>query len=78
MGFTVLGPRTFLGSGHPDFRKDPDLPPRLGLIRTEDAAETWSTVSLTGRADLHALDVAAGTLYAADSATGQLLAESAA
>jgi len=74
MGFTVLGPRTFVASGHPDFRKDPDLPPRLGLIRSDDAAQTWSTVSLTGEADLHALDVAAGTLYAADSASGRLLA----
>jgi len=38
MGFTVVGPRTFLGSGHPDFAKDPDLPPRLRLIRSADAA----------------------------------------
>ena len=27
MGFTVVGPDRFLGSGHPDGLKDPDLPP---------------------------------------------------
>lgn len=74
MAFTVVGPRTFLASGHPDFRKDPDLPPRLGLIRSADAAQTWQPVSLTGTADLHALRSAAGTLYAADSTAGTLLA----
>lgn len=76
MAFTVVGPRTFLGSGHPDFRKDPGLPPRLGLIRSTDAGQTWDTVSLTGQADLHVLEPAGGTLYAADSATGRLLASS--
>ena len=35
MGFTVNGPNTFLGSGHPDFVADPDFPTRLGLIRSD-------------------------------------------
>jgi hypothetical protein len=73
MGFTVAGPRTFLASGHPDFRKDPDLPPRLGLIRSEDAAQTWQPVSVTGQADLHALRSTGWAVYALDSATGRLL-----
>ena len=30
MGFTVAGPATFLGSGHPDFREQ--RPPLLGLV----------------------------------------------
>lgn len=72
MGFTVTGPKTFLGSGHPDFDKDPQLPPRMGLIRSADAALTWQPVSLTGEVDFHALHSApatstAGTLAAAAS-----------
>lgn len=30
MGFTVIGPNSFLGSGHPDVLADPDLPSRQG------------------------------------------------
>jgi len=35
MGFTVIGPDRFLGSGHPDGREH--LPPFLGLIESTDA-----------------------------------------
>lgn len=73
MGFTVVGPNTFLGSGHPDPAKDPGLPPRLGLIRSTDAAETWQTVSLTGEVDFHALHSAHGKVYGWDSGTGRLM-----
>jgi photosystem II stability/assembly factor-like uncharacterized protein len=48
MGFTIAGPDRFLGSGHPDFQKDPDLPPLLGLIRSEDAGQSWEPVSMLG------------------------------
>ncbi len=68
MGFTVVGPSTFLGSGHPDSQKDPHLPPRLGLIRSTDAAETWQTVSLTGEVDFHALHAVHGRIYGWDAA----------
>ncbi len=73
MGFTVVGPNTFLGSGHPDFGKDPQLPPRLGLIRSTDAAETWQSVSLGGEVDFHALHAAHGRIYGWDAGTGRLL-----
>ena len=73
MGFTVVGPKTFLGSGHPDAQKDPALPPRLGLIRSTDAAQTWQTVSLTGEVDFHALHAAHGNVYGWDSGTGRLM-----
>jgi hypothetical protein len=73
MGFTVVGPNTFLGSGHPDPEKDPELPPRLGLIRSTDAARTWQTVSLTGEVDFHALHSAHGSIYGWDSGTGRLM-----
>lgn len=73
MGFTVVGPRTFLGSGHPDVQKDPDLPPRLGLIRSIDAAQSWQSVSLSGKVDFHALHAAHGNVYGWDSGTGNLM-----
>lgn len=73
MGFTVVGPNTFLGSGHPDPEKDPDLPPRLGLIRSTDAARTWQPVSLSGEVDFHALHSAHGNIYGWDSGTGRLM-----
>ncbi|HEY9558410.1 MAG TPA: hypothetical protein VIR58_16855 [Acidimicrobiales bacterium] len=71
MGFTVLGPDTFLGSGHPDLRED--APRSLGLIRSEDAAENWEPVSLYGEADLHAIVSAHDRIYAADATAGQLI-----
>jgi hypothetical protein len=53
MGFAVVGPDRFVGSGHPDLRDD--LPPLLGLIRSSDAGRSWDPVSLLGDADFHAL-----------------------
>jgi hypothetical protein len=54
MGFTVVGPDRFLGSGHPDGREE--APPFLGLIRSGDAGRTWQPVSLRGQADFHVLE----------------------
>lgn len=73
MGFTVVGPNTFLGSGHPDFQKDPELPPRLGLIRSKDAAKTWESVSLSGEVDFHALHSAHGSVYGWDAGSSRLM-----
>lgn len=73
MGFTVVGPGAFLGSGHPDFQMDPDLPTRLGLIRSSDAGETWQSVSLSGEADFHVLRAIHGNVYAWDAGTGQVM-----
>jgi photosystem II stability/assembly factor-like uncharacterized protein len=61
MGFTIVGPDQFLGSGHPDGRDD--LPPFLGLIRSDDAGETWDPVSLLGKADLHTLESSGDLIY---------------
>lgn len=71
MGFTVVGPNRFLGSGHPDLRDD--LPPHLGLIESTDAGMTWRSVSLLGEADFHVLRFVNGRLYGFDSSTGRLL-----
>jgi len=65
MGFTVAGPRHFLGSGHPDTRED--LPPRLGLIESTDGGQSWQKLSLLGEADFHALHTAHGKVYGYDS-----------
>lgn len=73
MGFTVVGPGTFLASGHPDFQKDPHLPTRLGLIRSTDAGETWNSVSLGGEADFHVLHAVHGRVYGWDSGSGRVL-----
>ena len=73
MGFTVVGPGAFLGSGHPDFQMDPDLPTRLGLIRSADAGETWQSISLNGEADFHVLQAAHGKVYGWDSGSGRVM-----
>ena len=42
MGFSIVGPNRFIGSGHPDAREK-HLPPLLGLIESNDAGKTWQT-----------------------------------
>ena len=73
MGFTVVGPDHFLGSGHPDFRDTQlyhrDRRPLLGLIESRDAGRSWQPLSLLGEADFHALQVTHGRVYGYD-ATG--------
>jgi photosystem II stability/assembly factor-like uncharacterized protein len=71
MGFTVVGADRFLGSGHPDPRSD--LPPLLGLIRSDDAGRTWEPVSLLGQADFHVLRAAGDRIYGLDATEGRLL-----
>lgn len=57
MGFTIIGPDRFLGSGHPDQEqyRDEGLPPLLGLIESTDAGKSWQSISLLGEADFHVL-----------------------
>ena len=61
MGFTVVGPDRFLGSGHPDGREK--LPPYLGLIRSTDGGESWQEVSLMGESDFHVLEASGPRVY---------------
>lgn len=64
MGFTVLGPDRFLGSGHPDGRDaQRGAPPFLGLIESTNAGETWQSLSLRGDADFHVLESAGDVVY---------------
>src|SRR5215218_11172077 len=80
MGFTVVGPDHFLGSGHPDFRDtqlyQPGRRPLLGLIESRDAGRTWQPLSLLGEADFHALQVAHRRVYGYDATGGQFMVTS--
>ncbi|MCA1699385.1 MAG: exo-alpha-sialidase [Actinobacteria bacterium] len=61
MGFTVVGPSRFLGSGHPDLRER--LPPFLGLIESRDGGRTWRALSLQGAVDFHVLEASGERVY---------------
>ncbi|WP_203337764.1 F510_1955 family glycosylhydrolase [Nocardioides limicola] len=71
MGFTIIGPGHFLGSGHPGPGDDALNP--LGLIESTDGGQTWTTRSLSGEVDFHALTYRHGTAYGVDAMSGQLL-----
>jgi hypothetical protein len=75
MGFTVVGPNRFLGSGHPDVRdaRERNLPPLLGLIESADAGKTWRPVSLLGEADFHVLRAVARRVYGFDATNNRLM-----
>lgn len=72
MGFTVVGPDHFLGSGHPG-PGDTEQPPNLGLIESTDAGESWRSVSLSGEVDFHAMEAKHDRVYGFDSQTGQVM-----
>jgi len=65
------GPRTLLGSGHPDRRGA--LPEFLGVIRSADGGRHWTVLSRLGEADLHAMVLTHGRLYAFDAVRGAVL-----
>ncbi|HVM17084.1 MAG TPA: hypothetical protein VM290_05845 [Gaiellaceae bacterium] len=76
MGFIVVGPKRFLGSGHPDLREAQarGLPPHLGLVESRDGGLTWQSVSLLGEADFHVLRHAHDRIYGYDVLHERLLA----
>ena len=77
MGFTVLGPRRYLGSGHPDLRElRGGTPPLLGLISSRDAGRSWQRVSLLGEADFHVLRAAGDRVYGVNATDGRFLVSS--
>lgn len=75
MGFIVVGPDRFLGSGHPDLReaREKRMPSLLGLIESTDAGRTWAPLSLQGQADFHALHALHGRVYGYDSTSGAFM-----
>lgn len=64
MGFAVAGPQHYYASGHPG--PGEDLPNPVGLIETTDGGLTWTSLSLAGRSDFHALTAGAGRVYGYD------------
>lgn len=72
MGFTIVGPNRFLGSGHPDPQamREQNLPPNLGLIESTDAGRTWRPISLLGEADFHVLRSSPSRVWASIRRTG--------
>jgi photosystem II stability/assembly factor-like uncharacterized protein len=71
MGFAVVGPNRFIGSGHP--APGENAPPNLGLISSTDAGRSWRGVSLAGEADFHVLRAANGIIYGFNGPTGLLM-----
>lgn len=71
MGFSVEVPGRYVGSGHPDLRQGG--PTSVGYIRSSDGGRSWQSVSLEGRADLHAIVVSGRRVYAFDALSGKLL-----
>jgi hypothetical protein len=75
MGFTIVGPNRFLGSGHPDMNeaRTKRLPPLLGLIESRDAGRTWQPISLLGQADFHVLRSVGTRVYGYDATNQRLM-----
>ena len=75
MGFTIVGPNRFLGSGHPDLTeaREKNLPSLLGLIESTDSGESWQPISLSGEADFHVLRFAGERVYGYDASNDRLL-----
>jgi hypothetical protein len=77
MGFSVVGADHFLASGHPDIRdqrlRAPGRPPLLGLVESRDGGRSWTSLSLLGEADFHALVAAHGTVYGYDSTSRRFM-----
>jgi Sortilin, neurotensin receptor 3,/BNR/Asp-box repeat len=65
------GPDQLLASGHPS--EGEALPPALGLISSEDAGKTWTSVSELGNADFHAIEPAGDEIVAALFQQAQVL-----
>lgn len=71
MGFTIAGPKRFLGSGHPGVGEAG--PPNLGLIESSDGGTSWREVSLGGQADFHVLHYGAGRVYGVNGLSGLIM-----
>jgi len=74
MGFSVVGRRRFIGSGHPD--PSENQPPNLGLIESRDGGANWSNISLLGKADFHVLESSGSRVYGFDGTQGRLMVSS--
>jgi hypothetical protein len=66
-----VGPDEVLGSGHPAAGEA--LPAALGLIRSEDAGRTWTSVSELGSVDFHTIEPSGDVIVAALFQQSQVL-----
>ena len=66
-----VGPDRMLASGHPS--AGAALPPALGLIQSDDAGKTWTSVSELGTADFHAIEPSGEEIVAALFQQSQVL-----
>lgn len=74
MGFTTIGRDHFLGSGHPDAAgRRAGQPTLLGLIETRDGGSSWTSLSLEGEADFHALSVVGDQVFGWDATSESLM-----
>jgi len=71
MGFSVVGPDRFLGSGHPGVLQGG--PSNLGLIRSADGGRTWDSVSLQGESDFHVLRSRGPLVYGVDASNARFM-----
>jgi hypothetical protein len=71
MGFTVAGSGHYLASGHPGAGQDG--PSSVGLIESTDGGRTWTTLSLPGEADFHALKARHGQVYGINAMSGAFM-----
>jgi photosystem II stability/assembly factor-like uncharacterized protein len=71
MGFSVMGPDRFLGSGHPGPLQGG--PGNLGLIRSDDGGKSWDSVSLLGESDFHVLRSKDPMVYGFDASNSRFL-----
>jgi hypothetical protein len=70
----VTGPRTMIGSGHPD--RQGALPAFLGFLRSDDRGRTWRVVSRLGAADLHKIVLRHDRMYAFDAVLSAMVISS--
>ena len=68
MGFGIVGPDRFVGSGHPG--PGEGGPSSLGLIESPDAGRSWEGISLSGEADFHILRSSADRIYGFNGLSG--------
>ena len=69
-------PTAFSAQVTPTSRKHAEegLPPLLGLIESQDAGNTWRSISLLGEADFHVLRSAGDRIYGFDATNVRLMA----
>lgn len=66
MGFAITPDGSYLGSGHPG--TETDLPEPVGLIRSTDGGDTWTSLSRGGESDFHGLTAGSGLVAGFDGA----------